>query len=241
MRENVFDFGFLRPDANYRKRMVPNILYSHYGDGSLNEVSDGYFGKLYDAKTNDFFLEHYSSFVRGNIFIKNRTTSVVSQAKSYKRAQTPNNTAANPQRVKVLNGWNTMHLDHIVQSDKFCSLLMTGGSYTATFYIKSLELIFLNGVKKTLKQSVLDGYIQPLVPITSYVQENTSYQFLQPLNIYDGGQTDTRNYSNLHIGFVTIQPLVGYYFYTNKDWSTSYPDGVMLTYCDAKEGMKILR
>jgi len=214
-----------------------------YGDGSLNGTQDGYTDLIYRPATvdaNGFVpVSKYTTFARGNVSIKTHLYDLVSAAASVICPQTPDNPSGSPEVMAVANGTNTFTLDSQVAVGKFCCILFVGINYTSAFNIGAVKLIFAGSVEKDLDVAVSEGYIEPMVLISSYHTEATTYRFTDALNVYTGDTTDTKNYSRLMVGFVTKQILYGYKFTTNKAWSTSYADGVLLKYCDADEGYSL--
>ena len=94
--------------------------------------------------------------------------------------------------------------------------------------ISDVKIYFSDNTSYTIREAVNQGYIEPLVICESMHTYAQYTIWTDILNILDGNATSTNNYPDGLLMFKVKERanITAISFYTNKDWSTSYADGL---------------
>lgn len=225
--------SFPRPGVNPRRLMLPNYI-PHYGDGSNNMVAGGYNALVVD-KFGENQISYVHTYCTGNFRASRAQYSTVIESifgitNDAFEIQAPTAVAASI---------NLYNLAYNIPPNKFCMLKVWYCVSVTSVALSVFKLIFADGSEKTFQEAVNEQRIQPMVLINSRVTDSSSYPFATPQNVYNGGTTDTKSYSSIFIGFVTIQALRGYKFTSSKAISGS-GQGASFKFCSAFEGLKLI-
>lgn len=207
----------------------------NYGDGLSNLVSRFYDGKLY--KKNSVLLPNGTTLNNGNVWANYNIQGLPGNAPSRVVPMVLDHPKGSF-RI-VTSGVNTVPLTSNLPVGKFCVVDWHGASYTTSIYLTLFKLSF-GGALKTLQEAVNEGLIEPMVLMNSYEPAGSSYVWTNFMNMYTGGQTSQNSYPRGCIAFVPkVDTISGFVFTTNKAWTLSYADGVVLSYCDPEDGVAL--
>ena len=224
--------SFPRPGINARRVMVPNYI-PHYGTGSLNTTPSGYNNLVVDKfGANQQSL--ISAYCSGNFL-----ASSAQYSSAIELMTGAIDVMAIQGLTAIASGINTYAFPYDVPPKKYCCLRLWGCATVTSMTISALKLVFADGAEKTLEEAVNEGRIQPMVLMASRVVNNTSYIFANPTAVYNGGSTGTKSYSNLFVGFVTIQAIKGYKV-TSGSSITGSGQGATFSFCSENEGFKLI-
>ncbi len=171
-------------------------LELNYGDGSLNEVENGYNDKIafYDMTTNNdiSFNSAASNYNEGNYnnnFYLKSVNDGIHRTLGTKLEG----------RSKIIKGNNEIIINRINSSTSLIFIEFRGGG-SGFNSISSLQL-YLNNNYVSLKQAVANKMIKPLVLITgnSY---NANTSKINVLSLYDTGKVTINTFGDVHIYFM---------------------------------------
>ena len=220
-----------------------------YGDGSLNQVTNGYNNHI---KINGIDIETsiINNYFAGNINNENGWFDAFKNAEhSYDSYITPlfNRTTDNygtkqeSTDGKVYQSWQrvyagiNVYLDvccDATKVDKTCCLEVHGGAWTSGISIGAINFDIDDLGLLTLKKLVTNEIIEPLVLMWSGTTAG-SYYFGNLLNIYDGGNTGG-SYPIMRLYFILKKghKINNLSMYSNTNTATSYTDGLGFTAFD---------
>lgn len=113
-----------------------------------------------------------------------------------------------------MNSWINIHIH--------------GGWSTENIQLSDFSLKFEDGNQYTLEDAINNKYIEPLVILYSGTYDDKPIYVLNDiLNIFNGGATDTSNYSSAEIVFKVKDKssLIGFNLNSSVDFSQIYNDG----------------
>jgi hypothetical protein len=205
-------------NADWRYKRFSTLGAVNYGDGLKNSVTNGYpllwiNHPVDDTKT----ISTPENTVRaGNVYYPNAIWTSASKFSTPELITTPNSS----DRTYVKSGVNTINFTRTI-ADQWIRFHYKMSGYTSSVNFSACYLLFEDGATLTFEQSVIQGYVQPLITMSS-ITSSTSYLFANILNIYTGGTTDTKSYPSALVHIKPIMPLIGTRFTTNREWDTGY-------------------
>ena len=113
-------------------------------------------------------------------------------------------------------------------SNRWIGIHFHGTECTTSMNISDVKIYFSDNTSYTIREAVNQGYIEPLVICESMHTYAQYTIWTDILNILDGNATSTNNYPDGLLMFKVKERanITAISFYTNKDWSTSYADGL---------------
>ena len=113
-------------------------------------------------------------------------------------------------------------------SNRWIGIHFHGTEWTTAMNISNVKIYFSDNTSYTIREAVNQGYIEPLVICESMHAYAEYTIWTNILNILDGNATSTNNYPDGLLMFKVKERanITAISFYTNKDWSTSYADGL---------------
>ncbi len=113
-------------------------------------------------------------------------------------------------------------------SNRWIGIHFHGTEWTTAMNISNVKIYFSDNTSYTIREAVNQGYIEPLVICESMHTYAEYTIWTNILNILDGNATSTNNYPDGLLMFKVKERanITAISFYTNKDWSTSYADGL---------------
>ncbi len=113
-------------------------------------------------------------------------------------------------------------------SNRWIGIHFHGTEWTTSMNISDVKIYFSDNTSYTIREAVNQGYIEPLVICESMHTYAQYTIWTDILNILDGNATSTNNYPDGLLMFKVKERanITAISFYTNKDWSTSYADGL---------------
>ena len=123
----------------------------------------------------------------------------------------------------VNSGNNTNNFSSAAQN-QWVSLWFRANGFTMNVYISNLNLKFANGTTYTVREAFNQGYIEPLVLYESGQTAGRSYLWQGISNIIEGGSTQSASFPGAVVMFKVknVSALTGVSFDTNIGWNSTY-------------------
>ena len=131
----------------------------------------------------------------------------------------------------VNSGNNTNNFSSAAQN-QWVSLWFRANGFTMNVYISNLNLKFANGTTYTVREAFNQGYIEPLVLYESGQTAGRSYLWQGISNIIEGGSTQSASFPGAVVMFKVknVSALTGVSFDTNIGWNSTYDGFVAFKY-----------
>jgi uncharacterized protein (TIGR02145 family) len=131
----------------------------------------------------------------------------------------------------IYSGTQTYSMATPISLNSWSHVLIRGGGMTTNVYVGSFNFVFENGAVLTPQNAINQGYIEPLVLFNSSASSSI-YIWQNVINLYNGGNTDTKSYPEARITFKVknVSRITALRFYSNQNFSTTYDGLSVISY-----------
>jgi hypothetical protein len=129
-------------------------------------------------------------------------------------------------------------MNPVVESTRQVLVVVTGSYLTSGLSITSFQIKFGDGTTKTLAQAVTDGYIEPLVLITSNLPWASSCYWSDILNVYTNTATSSVSFPTANILF-TLKNYTLTNVMVGLNRATHSSDGFLIQSVDRGVGVSL--